>query len=220
LNEALIDERLSRNSDSFLTKTLKDVTSKIGSGATPRGGEESYKSEGIPLIRSLNVYDSGFRDRKLAHIDDIQAKALANVVVQVGDVLLNITGASIARTCIAPQNYLPARVNQHVSIIRPIKEIIQSEYLHFLLRSQNMKNKLLGVGNDGGSTRQALTKVDLENTIISFPPSIDHQKEILKELDTFDELSGKLQNNLLRIESLYSELSNSLLVSAFTEVVS
>lgn len=219
LNEALIDERLSRDNGNFCVRTIKDVTSKIGSGATPRGGENSYKAEGIPLIRSLNVYDDGFRIRKLAHIDDTQAKALSNVEVQVGDVLLNITGASIARTCIAPQNYLPARVNQHVSIIRPLKEVILSEYLHLLLRSQNMKRKLLGVGNSAGSTRQALTKTDLENTIISFPPKIDEQKEIVNELKIIDDLSSKLQNNLLKIESLYSELSNSLLASAFDETV-
>lgn len=219
LNEALIDERLSRDNGNFCVRTIKDVTSKIGSGATPRGGENSYKAEGIPLIRSLNVYDDGFRIRKLAHIDDTQAKALSNVEVQVGDVLLNITGASIARTCIAPENYLPARVNQHVSIIRPLKEVILSEYLHLLLRSQNMKRKLLGVGNSAGSTRQALTKTDLENTIISFPPKIDEQKEIVNELKIIDDLSSKLQNNLLKIESLYSELSNSLLASAFDETV-
>ena len=219
LNEALIDERLSRDNGNFCVRTIKDVTSKIGSGATPRGGENSYKAEGIPLIRSLNVYDDGFRIRKLAHIDDTQAKALSNVEVQVGDVLLNITGASIARTCIAPQNYLPARVNQHVSIIRPLKEVILSEYLHLLLRSQNMKRKLLGVGNSAGSTRQALTKTDLENTIISFPPKIDEQREIVNELKIIDDLSSKLQNNLLKIESLYSELSNSLLASAFDETV-
>ena len=217
LKEGLIDQLLNGNSDDFLIKKLKDVTSKIGSGATPRGGEESYKLEGISLIRSLNVYDDGFRVRKLARIDDVQAQALSNVEVQMGDILLNITGASIARTCIAPEDYLPARVNQHVSIIRPKSEIILSEYLHYLLRSQNMKNKLLGVGNEGGSTRQALTKVDIENTVIRFPSSIEHQKEIIEELDSIVELSGALQNNLLKMEFLYSNLLSSLLASTFEE---
>ena len=213
LEEAFIDERLSQNRESFISKKLSDITSKIGSGATPRGGEESYKSEGVSLIRSLNVYDDGFRDRKLAFIDDAQAKALANVEVKTGDVLLNITGASIARTCIAPQEYLPARVNQHVSIIRPKPEIISSEYLHFLLRSEKMKSSLLGVGNSGGSTRQALTKVDLENTIIEFPPEVENQKKVVDELKSFRDLSQTYMNNLRKLESLYSDLQNSLLIS-------
>lgn len=219
LEAGLIDERLSRNFESLIKKPLKEITSKIGSGATPRGGEESYKSEGIALIRSLNVYDDGFRIRKLARIDDIQAKALSNVEVQDGDVLLNITGASIARTCLAPQEYLPARVNQHVSIIRPKPEIILSKYLHFVLRSESMKNKLLGVGNSGGSTRQALTKVDLENTIIGFPSKIEDQIQAVDELNSLGEFSQTFKVNLLKMESLFSALANSLLSSAFSEQV-
>ena len=74
----------------WVTKKLSDVTTKIGSGATPLGGEEAYKAEGISLIRSLNVYDDGFRKAKLARIDDEQADNLSNVVVEPHDVLLNI----------------------------------------------------------------------------------------------------------------------------------
>jgi len=39
---------------------LKDITTKIGSGATPSGGKQSYKTTGIALIRSLNVFDLNF----------------------------------------------------------------------------------------------------------------------------------------------------------------
>ena len=76
--------------------TLKSITSKIGSGATPKGGNESYKDEGISLIRSLNVYNNSFKYKDLAHIDNEQAEALNNVAIECGDVLLNITGASVA----------------------------------------------------------------------------------------------------------------------------
>jgi hypothetical protein len=57
-------------------QTLKSLTTKIGSGATPRGGGSSYKSAGTSLIRSLNVYDLFFSVEDLAHIDDSQAKQL------------------------------------------------------------------------------------------------------------------------------------------------
>jgi type I restriction enzyme, S subunit len=120
----------------WVTTKLGCVTTKIGSGATPLGGEEAYKPTGISLIRSLNVYDDGFRKAKLARIDDEQAARLANVVVEPDDVLLNITGASVARCCLAPSDLLPARVNQHVSIIRPVKEKLDSAFLQYLLISK------------------------------------------------------------------------------------
>lgn len=102
---------------------LKDLTTKIGSGATPKGGEGAYKDEGITLIRSLNVYDYRFDESGLAFIDDTQASKLANVVVEPNDVLLNITGASVGRCCMVQDRHLPARVNQHVMIIRAAPDL-------------------------------------------------------------------------------------------------
>lgn len=77
---------------------MKSLTTKIGSGATPRGGEVSYKTEGVSLVRSLNVYDFGFKYAKLAFLDDAQADDLSNVELRQRDVLLNITSASSPRS--------------------------------------------------------------------------------------------------------------------------
>jgi len=106
-------------------KRLGDFCIKIGSGATPKGGKESYHADGpISLIRSQNVHNNGFSISGLAFIDEEQAKKLNNVIVEAGDILLNITGDSVARVCLAPFKYLPARVNQHVAIIRPNPKVL------------------------------------------------------------------------------------------------
>ncbi len=57
------------NAVSWPLVDLRSITLKIGSGATPRGGKESYKENGITLIRSLNVYDFKFEYDGLAYID-------------------------------------------------------------------------------------------------------------------------------------------------------
>jgi type I restriction enzyme S subunit len=149
-------------------KQLKSVCSKIGSGSTPNGGKESYKESGISLVRSLNVYDFKFIFDNLAFIDDIQAKSLSNVVLEENDVLLNITGVSVARCSIIPKNVLPARVNQHVSIIRPKAGSNLSYYILCSLCNNDNKSKLLGI-SQSGSTREAITKVDIENFELIIP---------------------------------------------------
>jgi len=163
-------------------KKLIEVTSKIGSGATPKGGQAAYKAEGLSLVRSLNVHDLNFRYKNLAKIDETQAAALANVTMETGDVLLNITGASIARCCVLPEKVLPARVNQHVAIVRPVSDLVDSEFLAYLLISREVKDRLLGIGSEGGSTRQALTKSQLQNFEIPLPP-LEEQKLIVAILD-------------------------------------
>ena len=102
---------------------LADATTKVGSGATPRGGKASYKESGTPLIRSMNVHFDGFKYDRLAYLDDAQARALDAVEVRANDVLLNITGAAIGRVTVTPARMDGARVNQHVCIIRPKPEL-------------------------------------------------------------------------------------------------
>src|SRR5438093_1014502 len=112
---------------------LGDVCTKIGSGATPRGAKEVYLEQGTALIRSQNVYNDGFVRQGLVYIGDDHARKLGNVTVEAGDVLLNITGDSVARCCSAPASVLPARVNQHVAIIRTDGDALDPRFLRFYL---------------------------------------------------------------------------------------
>lgn len=192
---------------------LAEVTFKIGSGSTPRGGKKAYKASGLSLIRSLNVYDSYFRYENLAKIGEEQADKLANVSVEAGDVLLNITGASIARCCVVPDNVLPARVNQHVAILRPNSETLYSGYLEYLLISKEHKDRLLNLGDKGGSTRQALTKSQLQNYKISIP-SLSEQKRIVAILDEafagIDAAIANTEKNLANAWELFESYLNSV----------
>lgn len=172
---------------------LKDILSKIGSGATPSGGNQSYKTEGISLIRSLNVHNNLFVYKDLAFIDEQQAKQLNNVTIEEGDVLLNITGASVARCCVVPNDVIPARVNQHVSILRPRKELLDSLYLCHFLISCDEQAKLLSLSRSKAATREALPKNLLEKYSIPLPSlalqqqfaekiqAIEAQKELVKQ---------------------------------------
>jgi len=153
---------------------LGEHASKIGSGITPRGGSDSYLKQGIPLIRSQNVHMSRFEPSGLAFISDEQDAAMAGSRVCPGDVLLNITGASIGRVCVVPPESCPANVNQHVSIIRCNGEI-DSDYLAYYLAQRDFQKSILD--SQAGATRQALTKELIQNFRIA-APALAEQKRI------------------------------------------
>ncbi|HMT54508.1 MAG TPA: restriction endonuclease subunit S, partial [Saprospiraceae bacterium] len=203
-----------KKGDGWEEKALKDLTTKIGSGATPRGGQENYKSEGISLVRSMNVHDWEFRVKNLALIDEKQAKELDGVTLQEDDVLLNITGASVARCCVFPKEYLPARVNQHVSIIRPKEELLDSRFLNFLLTSKPYKDQLLFTGEQG-ATRQAITKAQIETFKISIP-KLEIQKDIVNKLDSITTETKKLEAIYQQKINDLEELRKSILQKAFS----
>ena len=167
---------------------LKDICLKIGSGATPKGGKEAYCDEGISLIRSQNVLDFTFSYDGLAHINDQQAEKLSNVEVKPQDILLNITGDSVARVCTVGPRALPARVNQHVAIIRPDENRVLSSYILYFL--QMIKPYLLQIAA-GGATRNALTKSMIENLELEVPDILS-QKKIVSVLD---DIQGKIRDN-------------------------
>ena len=174
---------------------LGEVCTKIGSGATPKGGKEAYLGGDTSLIRSQNVLDFSFSWDGLAFISDEQASKLNGVELERNDVLLNITGDSVARACIVPDKALPARVNQHVAIIRGIQSVVLNEYILYYL--QFKKQHLLSL-SQGGATRNALTKGMIEDLEISLP-TLNKQKEIvsiLKSLDDKIEVNRRINDNL------------------------
>jgi type I restriction enzyme S subunit len=174
-------------------RKISDFATKVGSGSTPKGGEANYKSEGVPLIRSMNVHFDEFRYDGLAFLDDDQASALKNVEVCAGDVLLNITGASIGRVTVAPDKLQGARVNQHVCIIRP-DESVNNNYLRWYLASPVVQRQINSM--ESGATRQALTKEKILGFEVPVPDlMIQHQvvAEIEKQFSRLDEAVANLQ---------------------------
>ena len=162
------------NDKNYPVFKLKDISQKIGSGFTPRGGDSNYIEKGIAFIRSMNIYNNTFKNDNLAYIDEFLANQLSTVELFPKDLLLNITGASVARCCTVPDEILPARVNQHVCIIRQHR--ISNIFLEHCLTNESYQEYLLLLSNKNGATREALTKTQVENLDVIFPPLVEITK--------------------------------------------
>jgi type I restriction enzyme S subunit len=193
------------NPKSWKLVICKDITNKIGSGATPKGGNASYKQEGISLIRSMNVYNNKFNYNDLAFIDEEQAEKLKNVIVNKDDILLNITGASVARCCIVPEDVLPARVNQHVSIIRTKKHLINPIFLSHMFTNEIYQMYLLKLSTSGGATREAITKQQIENFPVILPP-LDLQEQFAFTAKQIEKQKLLINESINELEKLYASL--------------
>jgi type I restriction enzyme, S subunit len=176
---------------------LYTACTKIGSGSTPRGGDSVYLDTGTAFIRSQNVYNGKFSAGGLAHLTEKHAEQLNGVTVKSRDVLLNITGDSVARCCLVPEWVLPARVNQHVAIVRPDSSKLLPEFLCYYFVSPIMQKYLLSRAGSGG-TRNALTKGMIESLDVPCP-SIASQQRVVDLLKNYDDL---IENNRRRIQLL------------------
>jgi type I restriction enzyme S subunit len=132
--------------------------------------------------------------------------------VQSGDVLLNITGASIGRVCVAPRDICPANVNQHVSVIRSNGEL-DPRFLSFFVSSPRFQKFIWRT--QAGATRQALTKQIIENFVVP-APSVEIQRAIATRLDAEFSAANAFQVAISAKLSELEKLPAALLRSAFS----
>ena len=200
--------------DGWQVKRLGSFCTKIGTGATPRGGSEVYLNSRVShaLVRSQHVFDRHFDTAGLAFISDGHAKELRNAEVHSGDVLLNITGDGVTfgRSCIVPDRVLPACVNQHVSIIRPDRRECDPGYLLSVLTHPATKGYIESF-NSGGS-RRAITKGHIESFEIPLPP-LAEQKAIAAMLGAMDD---KIELNR-RMNATLEAMARALFQSWFVD---
>ena len=184
---------------------LGDCCLKIGSGSTPKGGSTVYVESGTSLIRSQNVYNLSFDYNGLTHITEDAANKLKGVTIFDDDILLNITGDSVARTCIVPNDVLPARVNQHVAIVRADCKKINSRFLNYYLASPRMQAHMLSLAVGKGASRNAMTKQMIENFEVPCPP-LEIQHRIASILSRYDSLIENYQKQIKLLEEAAQRL--------------
>ncbi len=154
---------------------VKHVTGKIGSGKTPLGGASTYVSTGVLFLRSQNVHFDGLHLDDVVYIDEKTDEEMATTRVREGDVLLNITGASIGRCTYVPPGTPPCNVSQHVCIIRSNPRRVLYRYLNAVLQSPLVQNQIFSAEN--GSSREGLTFDQVGNLNIPVP-SLSQQHAI------------------------------------------
>jgi type I restriction enzyme, S subunit len=186
---------------------LKDYTLKIGSGITPRGGSKVYDKKGIPLIHSQNVHFDGLRLDDVAYISESIHNEMKNSKLIEGDVLLNITGASLGRCTVVPFGFGEGNVNQHVCIIRPNSDL-DFLYLSLFLSSDLGQNTIFRANH--GLSREALNYEQISSFEIPLPP-LKEQKMIAGIISP---VNMRIQNEKvcrMRIEHLKLGLMQKLL---------
>lgn len=186
---------------------LSLYTKKIGSGSTPNGGYTIYEKSGIPFIRSMNVLMNSFSKKELAFISSQIDQKMKGTKVEKNDALLNITGASIGRVCVVPDEICPANVNQHVSIIRLTDEIDPHFFSYYVSRKE-FQNEIMAI--QSGATRQALTKSLIENFEV---PLLDraYQDALVVKINKIQETINIIKNNIRKEVQAISQLSASIL---------
>ena len=182
--------------------TLEEITSKIGSGSTPKGS--NYSEEGIPFFRSQNVYNEGLVYEDIKFISDATHQLMIGTEVHSKDLLLNITGGSLGRCAIVPADFQIGNVSQHVCIIRSI--LVLSSYVHTFILSPFFKKTM----NITGSGREGLPKYNLEKMFLPIPP-LKEQERIIKEIEHWFTFIDTIEQSKVNLQTAIKQTKNKIL---------
>ena len=167
---------------------LGDIMSKIGAGSTPSGGKAIYQQAGIKFLRSQNIYNDGIKMSGIAYIsEEINEKKQVSIV-KPKDILLNITGGSIGRCALVPDDFDIANINQHILIIRNINQHCR-KYIHAMLVSPYIQQMIISV--QVGVSREGLSAEKTKNFLVPLPP-LAEQKRIVAKLEHLLQLCQQL----------------------------
>lgn len=205
-------EWLGRVPKNWRVTQLGYLTTKIGSGKTPSGGAAVYVNQGVLFLRSQNVYDDGLRLDDVVHITEETHKEMANSAVAPNDVLLNITGGSIGRSSLVPDEFPGANVNQHVCIIRCSNKNL-AEFVYFFFCSHAAKGQIDSFQTGAG--REGLNFEQLANFKLVLPPSqkmTQITSAIREAIYRLDALMEKTQRSI----ELLKEKRSALITAAVT----
>jgi type I restriction enzyme, S subunit len=197
-------------------KRIKYIAEKIGSGKTPSGGAERYTSKGVTFIRSQNVRNKGIDLTDVAFIDARADQEQAFSRVQSDDVLLNITGASLGRCCLAPAGIEPANVNQHVCIIR-LRNSFEPSFLWRSITSSSAQAQIFAA--EQGISREGLNFEQVGNIVVAVPPQSE-QKHIAAFLDRETVKIDTLVEKQQRMINLLEEKRRAVVACAVTKGLS
>jgi len=178
--------------------TIGELTIKVGSGVTPRGGEAVYKTDGHPFVRSQNVGLGQLLLDDIAYIDEDTHQRQKNTELQLDDVLLNITGASIGRSAMATKEIVGGNVNQHVCIIRTQDNLISSFLCNFLLSSYGQKQI---DSFQAGGNRQGLNFEQIKSIKITIP-TVNEQCKIAQLLQLVEDRISTQNKIIEKLQSL------------------
>jgi type I restriction enzyme S subunit len=186
---------------------LGEVCSKIGSGSTPKGS--NYAEVGKPFFRSQNIHDNGLVYDDIKFISDEIQKKMSGTIVLSNDILLNITGGSMARCALVPNDFKEGNVSQHVCIIRPLS--LNNTFLHKLILSPYFQRLIFG--STTGTGREGLPKYNLEQFIIPLPP-LHEQEQIVANLEELMIFCDGLEQNTRKSQGYNEKLLQQFLREA------
>lgn len=198
-----------RNPQKWEVQKLKDITSIIQSGNTPKGGKKVYQASGIMFFRSQNVWRNRIELDDIAFIDEATHSKMKKTSLKYKDILITKTGrtntenSSLGRASLFLGEDGSANINGHVYLVRLNQTVVPEFVLHILIT--NEYRDYIRKVCVGGIDKRQINKEHLEEFPIIMPP-FELQTVFAERVAKIETQSSRLTESLAILESTYKSL--------------
>lgn len=198
------------NPKGWAVDTLKELSTKILSGNTPKGGSNVYVEEGISFFRSQNVWKNKILLDDIVYIDKETHSKMSKSSLKHKDILMTKTGrintenSSLGRAALFLGEDGSANLNGHVYLIRLAQGVLH-EFVVFILTMTEYRDYIRSVCV-GGIDKRQINKEHLEEFPIIAPP-IELQKSFIAKVKVAKDMTESGRIALLEAEQMFNSLS-------------
>ena len=181
-------------------QSIEHLSTRVTKGESPKWQGFDYQDQGVRFVTSENVLWGKLDDRKKYIPEGFHAK-LSRSALKEDDLLINLVGASVGRTCLVPKDGVPANINQAVAVTTLVETKIIPEFLLTQILTESIQRELLG--NVVDAARANISLKNIRELTVIVPP-VEEQRKYLKAVEKVATLNDKYQeaNELLLFESL------------------
>jgi type I restriction enzyme, S subunit len=213
LFESYLNNIFMQENDGWKLIRLGDLSERITKGSSPNWQGINYVDEpGILFVTSENVGENQMLFEKTKYVEEAFNTKDSKSILELGDVLTNIVGASIGRTAIYDRKDL-ANINQAVCLIRCKSDKLLNKYLSYLLNSPYFRRILHD--NEIDNARANLSLGFFRELQIPVP-SLMEQQLIVARMNAFGLETKRLETIYQEKLAALTELKQSILQKAFT----
>lgn len=190
-------------------KTLKQLSTLITNGNTPKGGSENYVADGVLFIRSQNVWRNRIDLEDVAYIDETTHLSMKKSIVKHKDILITKTGrintenSSLGRAALYLGEDNSANINGHVYLVRLDGSVVP-EFVITILTSEEYRKYIRKVCV-GGIDKRQINLDQVEEFPIILPP-VDQQTKFASFVEHTDKLKLSVAEALSELETLKKSL--------------
>ena len=197
------------NNFNWNTTKLKNITSKITNGSTPKGGSKNYVNSGVMFLRSQNIWRNHIDSSDVVFISEKTNLKLQKSVLKNNDILITKTGrintqnSSLGRAALYSGKDNSANINGHVYLIRlKNHNLVLPRFLVTVLTGEAYRKYIRKVCV-GGIDKRQINLNQVENFPIILPP-VKKQQEFISLIQQVDK--SKFENIVYLDKTLSSKI--------------